>query len=289
MDAIKKLTKAPLLIIHVSVVGAICVCVWSFFAYCNARELLDLGLSLSRRRGGVSAPVNNQHQAEFNPVNRDKLHLQVVAFSLAKKHGQKMEASVRDLYKQSKKLSQKKERASIKKNSAHIKSSKKQVAHKIVTTSCIKPKPMSKQNKKVIHALAASAVWDPRFALPIEPGKFRITSSFGWRKIKGRREFHGGIDMAAPKGTPVCAAGDGTVVHAGFIRGFGNLVVIEHDGRIYTFYGHLSAITTRLGREVDEGTMIGRVGATGRAFGTHLHFSVKKKGRWVDPRLFLKH
>ncbi|HBY05997.1 MAG: Peptidase M23/M37 [candidate division TM6 bacterium GW2011_GWE2_42_60] len=292
MDVIKKLSKIPLVLVaRVTIFGAMLLCVWSFFAYCHARELLDLGLSLSKRRNSHSVVACNQNQAEFNPVNRDKVHLQVIALSLAKKHGHKMEASVRDLYKQTKKLPQKKESKPVKKL-VRVKRScpafvpaKHTVALK--NKNSVVPHTRKIQGKKILQTLAASAVWDPRFSLPIQSGKFRITSPFGWRKIRGRREFHGGVDMAAPKGTPVKAAGAGTVVHAGFIRGFGNLVVIEHDKRTSTFYGHLSVITARLG-EVAEGDMIGRVGATGRAYGAHLHFAVKVRGRWVNPCLFLK-
>jgi len=292
MDVIKKLSKIPLvLVVRVTIFGAMLLCVWSFVSYCHARELLDLGLSLSKRRNNHPVVVCNQNQ-EFNPVNRDKVHLQVIAFSLAKKHGHKMEASVRDLYKQTKKVPQKKESKPAKKTVSvrHACQAVAPTKHTVASRNKNSvPSQIKKlRGKKILQTLAASAVWDPRFSLPIQSGKFRITSPFGWRKIRGRREFHGGMDMAAPKGTPVKAAGAGTVVHAGFIRGFGNLVVIEHDKRTSTFYGHLSVITARLG-EVAEGDMIGRVGATGRAYGAHLHFAVKVRGRWVNPSLFLKH
>jgi len=103
------------------------------------------------------------------------------------------------------------------------------------------------------------------------------TSSFGWRMhpITGNRRFHSGIDIGAPMGAPVVAAGSGTVVSAGWLGGYGKTITIEHNGVQQTLYGHLSEIFVQPGQNIEQGTVIGRVGSTGNSTGPHLHFETK--------------
>jgi hypothetical protein len=99
-----------------------------------------------------------------------------------------------------------------------------------------------------------------------------------------RTRFHAGIDLPAAFGTPVAAAGFGTVVFAGFHpTGWGNLVIVGHRFGLQTLYAHLSAIDVRIGQFVLAGARVGRVGATGSADGPHLHFEVRLRGASVDP------
>jgi murein DD-endopeptidase MepM/ murein hydrolase activator NlpD len=96
--------------------------------------------------------------------------------------------------------------------------------------------------------------------------------------------FHAGIDIPAPAGTPVSAAGRGHVVFAGPSGdGWGNLVVVAHRLGVRTRYAHLSRIDVRLGERVSAGSTVGLVGATGEATGSHLHFEVVVRGANVDP------
>ncbi len=115
----------------------------------------------------------------------------------------------------------------------------------------------------------------------------RITSRFGRRRhpILGYVRAHRGLDFGAPAGTPVYAAGDGTIVRAGRYGSYGNYVRIRHGSGYETAYAHLSRITRgiRKGARVRQGQIIGRVGATGRATGPHLHYEVLVDGRQVDP------
>jgi murein DD-endopeptidase MepM/ murein hydrolase activator NlpD len=104
-----------------------------------------------------------------------------------------------------------------------------------------------------------------------------VTSGFGYRW--GR--LHAGIDIAAPAGTPVRAAASGTVIFAGWMGGYGNLVVIDHGGGLATAYAHLSSIWA--GGGVSQGQGIGAVGCTGSCTGNHLHFEVRVNGQPVDP------
>ena len=116
----------------------------------------------------------------------------------------------------------------------------------------------------------------------------RISSAFGWRSISvaGNR-FHGGIDIAAPHGTPVVAARGGVVVRTGWVGAYGYLVVIEHGDGWETRYAHLSRIDVRTGERVAQGAVIGLVGSTGASTGPHLHFEVRREGRALDPLAYL--
>jgi murein DD-endopeptidase MepM/ murein hydrolase activator NlpD len=108
----------------------------------------------------------------------------------------------------------------------------------------------------------------------------KVVDGFGPR---GRR-FHEGIDLPAPRGTPVLAAGAGVVTWAAPKSGaWGKLVVLRHADGVRTLYAHLSRITVHLGDVVAGGTIIGRVGATGDATGPHLHFEVRVDGAAIDP------
>lgn len=113
----------------------------------------------------------------------------------------------------------------------------------------------------------------------------RFSSFFGRRMhpILHRRAFHDGIDIAARHGTPVGAPCEGTVVGAGWMGAYGKAVVIAHPKGYKTLCGHLSAIYVREGQRVSAGRIIGRVGSTGFSTGPHLHFSLWKDGRPIDP------
>jgi murein DD-endopeptidase MepM/ murein hydrolase activator NlpD len=116
-----------------------------------------------------------------------------------------------------------------------------------------------------------------------------ITSAFGWRThpITGSRRFHAGVDIGAPMGAPVVAAGSGTVVVAGWVNGYGKAITIQHNGVQQTLYGHLSEISVQPGQTIEKGTVIGRVGSTGNSTGPHLHFEsrMSTSDGWVavDP------
>ncbi|AXI01240.1 peptidase M23 [Sporosarcina sp. PTS2304] len=111
------------------------------------------------------------------------------------------------------------------------------------------------------------------------PAKGKYSSGFGWRThpITHVKKQHRGMDISAPMGTPVVAAGDGVVSYAGSMSGFGNVIMITHsvkDQILTTVYGHLSSVGTSTGAHVAKGELIGAVGQTGLATGPHLHFEV---------------
>jgi murein DD-endopeptidase MepM/ murein hydrolase activator NlpD len=109
-----------------------------------------------------------------------------------------------------------------------------------------------------------------------------VVSGFGWRW--GR--MHEGIDIAAGYGTPIRASAAGNVIYAGWMGGYGNLIIIDHGGGIATAYAHQSSFAVG-GGSVSQGQTIGYIGCTGHCFGPHLHFEVRANGAAVDPLGYL--
>ena len=110
-----------------------------------------------------------------------------------------------------------------------------------------------------------------------------LTSGFGWRW--GR--MHEGIDIAVSNGTPVVAAKAGVVIVAGWMGGYGNLVVVDHGGGVSTAYGHNTSVTVGVGQQVAQGQLIAYSGNTGHSTGPHVHFEVRINGGAVDPMGYL--
>jgi murein DD-endopeptidase MepM/ murein hydrolase activator NlpD len=106
--------------------------------------------------------------------------------------------------------------------------------------------------------------------------------------ILGIRRLHEGIDIWAPAGTPIQAAGPGTVIWVGPRGGYGNAVIIDHGSGLGTVYAHQSATAASVGQRVVAGTVIGYVGQTGLAAGPHLHFEVRINGTPYDPLNFVR-
>jgi murein DD-endopeptidase MepM/ murein hydrolase activator NlpD len=134
----------------------------------------------------------------------------------------------------------------------------------------------------------APLMTDTLLLKPVDQG--RLSSGFGLRHhpILKRRQWHRGIDWAAPRGTPVRAAGHGVVVAAGRLGAYGRYLRIDHGGTIATAYAHLEryAPGPLPGRAVAQGEVIGLTGSTGRATGPHLHYEVLVAGRQIDPLAF---
>jgi murein DD-endopeptidase MepM/ murein hydrolase activator NlpD len=131
------------------------------------------------------------------------------------------------------------------------------------------------------------------FASPIGANwRSMVTSEFGWRPNPfggSGGEGHSGLDLGAPKGTPIHAARDGvvsSVVDSGS-SGYGYHVVIDHGDGMVTLYGHCSKVYVRSGQVVKQGDVIAAVGSTGRSTGNHLHFEIRVNGKAVNPRNYL--
>ena len=121
------------------------------------------------------------------------------------------------------------------------------------------------------------------------PSYTRISDDYGMRihPILGVEQFHNGVDMAAPSGSPILAAADGYVVAASYSSTMGNYIMIDHGSGIYTIYMHASALYVSADSKVSRGDTIGAVGSTGRSTGSHLHFSVRVNGNYVSPWSYL--
>jgi murein DD-endopeptidase MepM/ murein hydrolase activator NlpD len=128
-----------------------------------------------------------------------------------------------------------------------------------------------------------------RFGMPLR--HIRITSSFSHRRyhpILKRYRPHHGTDFGARRGTPLLAVNAGKVNFSGRMGGYGKVVKIRHPGGYESLYAHQSRIRVKRGQQVKKGQIIGYVGSTGRSTGPHLHFGMKKNGRWIDPMKVLR-
>ncbi|MEM7039510.1 MAG: M23 family metallopeptidase [Bacteroidota bacterium] len=119
---------------------------------------------------------------------------------------------------------------------------------------------------------------------PPHPG--RVTSGFGRRSLFGRK-FHKGMDIDLETGDEVGAAMAGKVRIARYSNGYGNFVIVSHEGGLETLYGHMSELWVREGEEVQSGQILGLGGSTGQSTGSHLHFEVRVFGEQVDPALIV--
>jgi murein DD-endopeptidase MepM/ murein hydrolase activator NlpD len=155
------------------------------------------------------------------------------------------------------------------------------------------PEDLARYERERKHLAGVMASFSAR-----PPASFRLlapvdgtrSSSFGLRRVfNGQsRNPHSGMDIAAPKGTPVAAAGAGIVIDAGDYFFNGNTVWIDHGAGLLTMYCHLDSIVVKAGQAVAAGERIATVGATGRVTGPHLHWSVSLNRAMVDPELFLR-
>ncbi len=153
------------------------------------------------------------------------------------------------------------------------------------------------------HALMERLVFD---SVPVLlPADGPVTSKFGFRKppmkmkkaAKARHakhrhkissEFHKGIDIAARSGSTVIASGSGIVLEAGYDRGYGNYINIDHGGGLISRYAHAKALFVRSGDLVSAGSPIAAVGSSGHATGPHLHFEILLRGKHIDPERYLR-
>ena len=138
--------------------------------------------------------------------------------------------------------------------------------------------------QRTVSASAAPAPAGARSASGlIWPARGTVTSEYGTRW--GR--LHAGIDIANATGTPIWAAKGGSVIHAGSMSGYGNVVMIDHGGGFTTVYAHQSRIAVRNGQSVSQGEVIGYIGNTGNSTGPHLHFETRVNGSPQNPRRYL--
>ena len=133
---------------------------------------------------------------------------------------------------------------------------------------------------------------DSSYAPTLWPVTGPITSSFGEREDpilgSGEGEFHPGIDISGPQGTPIHATADGTVISAEMVNGYGRMVAIDHGHGVVTRYGHMSGFAVTAGQTVTRGEVVGYIGHTGRTTGNHVHYEVRINGIAVNPHKYLR-
>ncbi|MBP5256675.1 MAG: peptidoglycan DD-metalloendopeptidase family protein [Clostridia bacterium] len=138
-------------------------------------------------------------------------------------------------------------------------------------------KLIKKYEQQIVEEQNQSYMW------PLPVNRLTITSKYGWRKLWGVNDFHYGIDIAAPFGTDIYAAKSGKVIISTYDKSYGNYVVIDHGGGKTTRYAHMSSRIAKVGDNVKQGQLIGKVGATGSATGYHLHFETRVDGKHTEP------
>jgi murein DD-endopeptidase MepM/ murein hydrolase activator NlpD len=152
---------------------------------------------------------------------------------------------------------------------------------KTVTYTTTEKRPYTYTTTRTVKAVS--------FRMPLD--RIRITSRFSlrrWHPILKKYRPHYGVDFGAKRGTPLRAVHDGKVIFAGWMRGYGKVVKIDHGNGFVSLYAHQSAIKVKRGQRVKRGQIIGRVGSTGRSTGPHLHFGLYRYGKPVDPLRYLR-
>ena len=145
------------------------------------------------------------------------------------------------------------------------------------------------EKKRLLEENKKAIVYDGgQFKWPA-PSYTRISDDYGYRihPTLGTQQFHNGVDMAAPSGSPILAAYDGEVIAASYSPTMGNYLMIDHGDGLVTIYMHASSLSASVGQMVTKGEQIGCVGSTGRSTGPHLHFSVRLNGSYVSPWNYL--
>ncbi|MBE6610563.1 MAG: hypothetical protein E7634_07835 [Ruminococcaceae bacterium] len=156
-----------------------------------------------------------------------------------------------------------------------------EVSRELVNEKTVK----SPVNKVVLIGTKKSTASTGKYAWPTK--SVYVTSYYGPRMLRGKYDYHIGIDLRAAKGTSIYAADGGKVTHAAYLGSYGYLIKIQHDNGDETYYAHLSKMSVKVGDRVYKGQEIAKSGTTGNVTGPHLHFEIRKNGKTVNPINYL--
>lgn len=138
-----------------------------------------------------------------------------------------------------------------------------------------------KTEKEKIEASTFNGVY-----FSVTPVIGTITSRYGVVESSIRDHAHSGLDIAAPAGTNIKASSSGTVSYSGWMGGYGNLIIIDHENGVQSYYGHCSRLYASVGDEVEAGEVIAAVGSTGNSTGNHLHFEIRLNDSTINPQKY---
>ncbi len=161
------------------------------------------------------------------------------------------------------------------------------ILEQVITLESV-DKKVAVGTKKTGASDAAIAAAAGKYLWPVGGTGGYISSGFGSRYLNGYYEYHKGIDIAAPYGTPIYAAADGYVTMSKKNSSYGNCVMIDHGSGYVTLYAHASKLIVSSGTYVQKGDLIALVGSTGKSYGNHLHFEVRYNGTWKNPVSYIK-
>lgn len=247
--------------------------------YDRAKDSQDIDVNLDEKKKRVNSvqifeSSDNTESGDLFPiVNRESEYLLRESLAFARLHN--LEVALQRMY----------EADELVAKSNNVRTSKRMVRKRRATRRNI---DAIAHIQEKIESLSHKR--EPIFVWPIDRTQFWLSAFFGPRKIAGNWRFHKGIDMAAVKGTPVVAAGQGVVSKARYVSGYGNTILLTHNKKFKTRYAHLSRILVKVGEKVEAGDMIGKVGDTGFVKGrngSHLHFEIYVFGKQVNPFYFL--
>lgn len=232
--------------------------------------------------------VNYQETREEIATLEKELQEEQEVLEVAKQTAEQEQANVEELIVAKQEQIEAYE-ADISKQEEKIKEYEEYIAEQNATIASLEA--AVEQEQKRLEALGknSNVKYDGGMFTWPAPGYTRISSDYGNRMhpVLGVYKFHNGVDMAAPTGSPILAAYNGTVVAAAYNASMGNYIMINHGDGLYTVYMHCSALYVSAGATVSAGDNIGAVGSTGRSTGPHLHFSVRLNGSYVSPWNYL--
>lgn len=259
------------------------------FASRNVFEAVE-AVHLLKIINGHDEMILSQLQQRYQNIALSR-HTMNEQQELLKKQSQEVQAQ-REKYKKTIKetntfiSSIQKEKALAEKASREAEEAQRAVGRTITNLMKKKKEREAQQKKKSTDYLAGKG----RGSMFDWPLRGQISSQFGSRihPMFKTKSSHSGIDIAAPSGTPVKAAADGEVLYVGWMRGYGQVVILDHGRNYSTVYAHLSSTAVKESQVIKAGNTIGRVGKTGNATGYHLHFEVRINGQVQNPINYLK-